>query len=57
MLKTATVKFTAAAGRQKPELLEGGDPEFLTNSLFEGVGVSVASTQTNEEAVEINPVV
>jgi hypothetical protein len=57
MLKTATVKFTATAGRQKPEALEGGDPEFLTNSFFEEVGLTVSSTQTNEETVEINPVV
>jgi hypothetical protein len=38
-------------------VLEGGDPEFLTNSSFEEVGLTVSSTQTNEEAVEINPVV
>ncbi len=55
MLKTATLKFTATAGKQKPEQLEGGGPEFLTNSLFEEVGLNLASTQTNEEAVEINP--
>jgi hypothetical protein len=54
MLKTATLKFMATAGKQKPEQLEGGGPEFLTNSLFEEVGLNLASTQTNEEAVEIN---
>jgi hypothetical protein len=55
MLTTATLKFTATAGRQKPERLEDGVPEVLTNSLGEQVGLSVASTQTNEEPVEINP--
>ena len=54
MLTTTTLKYAAMAGIQKPEQLEGGDPEFLTNSLFEEVGLTVASTQTNEEAVEIN---
>lgn len=57
MVKSTTLKFTATAGKQKPEQFLGGDPEFLTNSLFEAVGVTVASTQTNEEAVEINTVV
>jgi hypothetical protein len=57
MLKTATLKFTATAGRQKPEALEDGAPEFLVNSLFEEVGLSVSSTQSNEEAIEINPTV
>ena len=57
MFKTATLKFTATAGKQKPEQLEGGGPEFLTNSLFEEVGLNLASTQTNEEAIEINPMV
>jgi hypothetical protein len=42
MLTTATLKFTATAGRQKPELLEAGAPEVLTNSLGEQVGLSVA---------------
>ncbi len=51
------MKFTAVAGKQKPEQLEGGAPEFLTNSLFEEVGLNLASTQTNEEAIEINPMV
>jgi hypothetical protein len=32
-------------------------PEFLTNSLFEAVGLTLASTQTNEEAIEINTAV
>jgi|GEM_PF-754368 hypothetical protein len=57
MLASATLKYTATAGKQKPEQLEGGAPEFLTSSLFEEVGLTVASTQTSEEAIEINPVV
>ncbi|MFI4984535.1 MAG: fibronectin type III domain-containing protein [Solirubrobacterales bacterium] len=57
MLTTGTLRYAATAGMQKPESFEGGVPEFLTNSLFEEVGLTVASTQTNEEAVEINTAV
>jgi hypothetical protein len=57
MLKTTSLKFTAIAGRQKPESFEGAPPDFLTNSLFEEVGLTRASTQTNEEAIEINTAV
>jgi hypothetical protein len=56
MLTVSTVKYAATGGRQKPESLEGGIPQFLTSSLFEEVGLTLSSTQTSEEAVEVNPV-
>ncbi len=34
---------------------EGGVREVLTNQLGEQVGLTLNSTQTNEEAIEINP--
>jgi hypothetical protein len=55
MSKTATVKYAAAAGKQKPESFEGGVREVLVNQLNEQVGLTLASTQTNEEAIEVNP--
>jgi hypothetical protein len=45
---------TATAGKQKPEHFEGGEKDVLTNALNEQVGLSLTSTQTTEEAVEIN---
>jgi Regulator of chromosome condensation (RCC1) repeat/IPT/TIG domain len=54
MLTTATLKFTATAGKQKPEAFLGGEKDVLTNTLNEQVGLTVGSTQTNEEAVEVN---
>jgi len=56
MLTTATLKFTATAGKQKPERFEGGEKDVLTNTLNEQVGLTVTSTQTYEELVEINAV-
>jgi hypothetical protein len=55
MQTTGTLKFAATAGKQKPESFEGGDPAFLTNPLFEEVGLSASSTQANEEPIEVNP--
>jgi hypothetical protein len=57
MLALTSLKLVAGGGRQKPESFEGGPPETLTNSLFEEVGLTLSSTQTNEEAVEINTAV
>jgi hypothetical protein len=57
MLTTAALKYAATAGIQKPERFEGGVPEVLTNSLFEEVGLTLTSTQTNEEPIEINPAI
>jgi uncharacterized repeat protein (TIGR01451 family) len=54
MLAAATLKFTATAGKQKPEAFLGGEKDVLTNTLNEQVGLTVGSTQTNEEPVEIN---
>jgi hypothetical protein len=55
MTKTATLKYAATAGKQKPESFEGGAREVLVNQLNEQVGLTLASTQTNEEAIEVNP--
>ena len=51
---TGTVKYAEASGKQKPERFEGGEKDVLTNGLSEQVGLTVAATQTNEEAFEIN---
>ncbi len=56
LLTTATAKYAATAGKQKPEAFEGGEKDVLTNTLDEQVGLAVASTQTYEELVEINAV-
>jgi hypothetical protein len=55
MLTTSTVKFTAIGGKQRPESFEGEEQEVLTNGFGEQVGVSLNSTQTTEEPIEINP--
>lgn len=57
MLTTATLKFTAVGGRQKPEGFEGGEQDVLRNPFGEQAGLTLSSTQTNEEAIEINPTV
>jgi hypothetical protein len=57
MLKAMALKYAATAGVQKPQSFEGVPPDVLTNSLFEGVGLTLTTTQTNEEPVEMNPVV
>ena len=54
MHTAATLKFTATAGKQKPEHFERGEKDVLTNALDEQVGLTLASTQSTEEAVEIN---
>jgi hypothetical protein len=56
-MRTATLKFTATAGKQKPEHFEAGAKDVLTNALNEQVGLTLASTQTNEEAIEINAII
>ena len=55
MAKTAVLKYTATAGKQKPESFEGGLREVLVNAPNEQVGLTLAATQTDEEAIEINP--
>jgi Fibronectin type III domain len=55
MLKATPFKLAATAGKQKPESFETGVREVLTNQLNEQVGLTLSATQTNEQAVEINP--
>lgn len=57
MVVTATLKFTATAGKQKPERFEGGEQDVLTSVLGEQVGLTLPSRQTDEEAVEVNTAV
>ena len=54
MHTTATLKYAATKGKQKLEAFEGGEKDVLTNALNEQVGLTLTSTQTDEEAVEIN---
>ena len=55
MLKTTTLKLAATAGKQKPESFEGGVREVLTNQPGEQVGLTLSANQSNEEAVDVNP--
>lgn len=54
MLTTGALKWSQAAGVQKPEAFEEGPRDVLTSQIGEQVGLSLSATQTNEEAVEIN---
>jgi hypothetical protein len=60
MLATATVKFTASKGKQKPEKFEGGPKETLESSFsggpFEQSGQTITTIQKNATAVEANTV-
>jgi hypothetical protein len=59
-LLTTTLKYSATAGRQKPERFEGGPTDVLTASLngelLKQLGWTATLIQTNEEAVEVNAV-
>jgi hypothetical protein len=55
MQTSSTLKFSQAAGLQKPEALEGGPTDVLTSAIGEQVGLSLNAQLTTEEAVEINP--
>ena len=57
MSVTGTLRFTATSGKQKPEQFEGGERDVLSTVLGEQVGLTFGSTQTTEEAVEINTTV
>ena len=61
MSSTAVLRFAATAGKQKPEGFVGGATDVLEASFgggpFEQAGLTLLSTQTNEEPLEINPVV
>jgi YVTN family beta-propeller protein len=61
MLLTVTVKASATLGKQKPENFVGEPKDILEESFnggrFEQTGLTLTTTQTNEEAVEVNSVV
>jgi hypothetical protein len=57
MLTSSTVKYAATGGKQKPESFEGEEQEVLTNGFGEQVGLSLISTETTEEAIEISATV
>jgi len=60
MKLTATVKFVAKGGKQKPEKFVGGVKEVLESKFsnvpgeFEQSGQTLTTIQTNEEKLEIN---
>ena len=57
MSPTASLRYTAARGQQRPEALEGAQADVLLTSLaggaFEQSGLTATSTITDEEPVEI----
>jgi hypothetical protein len=55
MQTSSTLKFSQAAGLQKPEELEEGPRDVLTLGFGEQVGLSLNALLKTEEAVEINP--
>ena len=61
MSLTRPLRFAASKGRQKPESFAGGPSDVLEQSLnggaYEQVGLTLSSTQTSEEKLEVNPVV
>jgi hypothetical protein len=60
MLTTATVKFAASGGKQKPEKFEGGPAEILQSKfgggLFEQSGQTITTIQKNAKAIEVSSV-
>lgn len=60
MASSQTVKFTAKAGKQKPEKFVGGEKQILESSLagapFEQAGQTLTTVQTGEEKVEASSV-
>jgi hypothetical protein len=58
---TATVKYAAVSGKQKPEKFEGLPKDVLETSFgeaaFEQSALKLVTVQTNEEKIEINSVV
>ena len=60
MLLTATVKFAATKGKQKPESFVGGEKQILESSFaggpFEQSGQTITTLQTTEEKLEISSV-
>ena len=61
MATAAALKYKASKGIQKPEAFEGGSPDVLLSSLNGGSteqdGLTLSSTVTYEEPVEVNAVV
>ena len=61
MFLTSTLRYSAAKGKQKPESFAGEPRDILEASLnvqaFEQLGLTLETTQTNSEAVEVNAVV
>ncbi len=61
MESSSKLKLSGKKGKQKPEALEGGERHVLSSSVGgappEQIGLTLGGTQTNEEALEINPVV
>ncbi len=59
METTSKVKLKASKGKQTPESLEGGERHVLSSSTGGGpaeqTGLTLTATQTNEEALEVNP--
>jgi phospholipase C len=56
MLSTATLKYSEAGGKQKPERFEGQASAILESSIlgggFEQTGLTLTTDQTNGEAIE-----
>ncbi len=61
MLLSMTVKYVAKTGKQKPEKFEGQLADVLETAFVERgfiqTGLTLTTVQTNEEKIEINPVV
>ena len=61
MLLTFKLKYSASKGKQKPESFVGESKDVLEASFngapFEQAGLTLTTTQTNEEEVEVNSVV
>ena len=61
MASAVTLKYLGKGGHQKPEKFEGEPPAILETSIsgapFEQSGQTITTTQTNEEALEVNAVV
>jgi hypothetical protein len=61
MLLSATLKYAASSGKQKPEKFEGLPKDVLETEFGEAAaeqsGLKLTTKQTNEEKIEINSVV
>jgi hypothetical protein len=61
MLSSATLKFVATSGKQKPEKFEGAPADVLMLAVGEGTpvqaGLTLTTVQSNEEKIEANTVV